>query len=304
MSSNAEGGRENKALLYTLFVTLALLWGLSFLGTKVALAELNPIELLAVRWGMSLVLFCILIVTGIIKVSFRGKNIKLLIAAVMAQPCAYAILEAVGIDLTTSSESSIFIAVVPLMVVVESFIFLKHKVSRRTGIGIVVGFAGVVTSIIFAPEFSAGGKFTGYLCLIGAVTVGALYSLMSNKLGEEFSTMETSFGLAIAGGIFFNLLSFAQGNGLHPYRVFLSGGQTTWALIYLGVGCSFAAYIIFNYTLSRLKAELATCIQTNSITVVGVAAGILIGGDSWGWYTILGMLMTIAGIFIASRDMN
>lgn len=295
---------DGKVLLYTLFVTLALLWGLSFLGTKVALAEMTPIELLSVRWGMSLVLFCILIGLRIIKVSYRGKNIKLLALAVLVQPCIYAILEAWGIDLTTSSESSIFIAVVPLMVVLESFIFLKQKVSRRTGLGIIIGFAGVVISIAFSPEFSTGGKFTGYLCLIGAVTVGALYTLLSNRLGKEFSTMETSFGLAIAGGLFFNLLSLLQGNGLHPYKVFIAGGQTMWAVIYLGVGCSFAAYIIFNYTLSRLKADLATCIQTNSITVVGVAAGIIFGGDNWGWYTILGMLMTITGIVIASRDVK
>ena len=299
-----ENKKESKALLYTLFVVLALLWGLSFLGTKVALVELDPVELLAVRWGMSLVLFCLLIGLGIIKVSYKGKNIKLLALAVLMQPCIYAILEAWGINLTTSSESSIFIAVVPLMVVLESFIFLKQKVSRRTGLGIIIGFAGVVTSIAFSPEFSTGGKFTGYLCLLGAVTVGALYTLLSNRLGKDFSTMETSFGLAIAGGLFFNVLSLLQGNGLHPYKVFFAGGQTMWAVIYLGVGCSFAAYIIFNYNLSRLKADLATCIQTNSITVVGVAAGILFGGDKWGWYTILGMLMTITGIVIASRDVK
>ncbi len=47
-----ENKKESKALLYTLFVVLALLWGLSFLGTKVALVELDPVELLAVRWGI------------------------------------------------------------------------------------------------------------------------------------------------------------------------------------------------------------------------------------------------------------
>ena len=299
-----EKPKESKALLYTLFAALALLWGLSFLGTKVALVDLDPIELLSVRWGMSLILFCLLIGLRIIKVSYKGKNIRLLVPAVLVQPCIYAILEAWGINLTTSSESSIFIAVIPLMVVLESFLFFKQKVSRRTGLGIIIGFAGVVTSIVFSPEFSTGGKFAGYICLLATVAAGALYTLLSNKLGQEFSTMETTFGLAIGGGLFFNVLSLLQGNGLHPYKVFLAGGQTMWAVIYLGVGCSFAAYIIFNYTLSRLKAELAACIQTNSITVIGVIAGIVFGGDAWGWYTILGMLMTIAGIVIASKDVK
>ena len=302
MARLSDSGKGNKVILYSLFTALALLWGLSFLGTKVALKELEPIEVLAVRWGMSLVLFCFLAVTGIIKINFKGKNVRLLAIAVAIQPCIYSILEAWGINLTTSSESSIIIAVIPLMVVIEGFLFFKQKVSRRTGIGIIIGFSGIVTAILFSPEFSTGGKLTGYLCLIGAVTTGALYTIISNRLGQEFSTMETTFGLALAGGVFFNLLSFLEGNGLHPYRVFLSGGSSMWSLIYLGVGCSFGAYLIFNYTLSRLRADLATCIQTNSITVVGVAAGIIWGGDSWGWYTVVGMLMTIAGIIIASRD--
>ena len=304
MKVNSDANRKNNTLLYILFVALALLWGLSFLGTKVALTELTPIEVLAVRWGMSLILFCILSGTGIITVNYRGKNIKLLSVAVMIQPCIYSIMETWGINLTTSSESSIIIAVIPLMVLLESLLFLKEKISRRTCIGIFTGFSGVVTAIIISPEFSTGGKPAGYLCIIGAVTVGALYAIISNRLGKEFSAMGTTFALAAAGGVFFNLLSLLQGNGLHPYRVFFAGGTSTWALLYLGIGCSFTAYLIFNYILSRLKAELASCIQTNSITAVGVAAGIIWGGDSWGWYTVAGMLMTIAGIIIASRDVK
>ena len=69
MKVNSDANRKNNTLLYILFVALALLWGLSFLGTKVALTELTPIEVLAVRWGMSLILFCILSGTGIITVN-------------------------------------------------------------------------------------------------------------------------------------------------------------------------------------------------------------------------------------------
>ena len=71
MARLSDSGKGNKVILYLLFTALALLWGLSFLGTKVALKELEPIEVLAVRWGMSLVLFCFLAVTGIIKINFN-----------------------------------------------------------------------------------------------------------------------------------------------------------------------------------------------------------------------------------------
>ena len=46
---------------------------------------------------------------------------------------------------------------------------------------------------------------------------------------------------------------------------------------------------------------VAATIQTNAITVVGVLAGILLGGEPWGWYTDVVLTMTITGIVISSQ---
>ena len=38
--------------------------------------------------------------------------------------------------------------------------------------------------------------------------------------------------------------------------------------------------------------------------MVGVFAGILIGGETWGWYTVVGLFLTVTGIFISSLEGN
>lgn len=293
--------KDSKIVLYTLFITLALLWGLSFFGTKVALKELEPIEVLAVRWLMSLVLFGILVVTKVIKISYKGKPVKLLMLAAFLQPCIYAYFEAWGIDLTTASESSLFIAVIPLMVIIEGALVFRKAIPLKVALGILLGFSGVIICVAFSPSFSVGGRIEGYIYLLIAVCVGAMYTLVSHKLAKSFSAMEVTFFVALEGAIFFNGIAFYQGYGLHPYEVFFSGGAGTISLIYLGIGCSFMAYLIFNFTLSKLSAALATCIQTNLITAVGVLAGIIWGGDNWGWYTVVGLILIIFGIFESSR---
>ena len=108
--------------------------------------------------------------------------------------------------------------------------------------------------------------------------------------------------LTIAGSLFFNVLSLAEGNGLQAYTVFFSDFRVMGALLYLGIGCSCAAYMIFNFVLSRMKTEIVATVQTNLITVIGVVAGILLGGEPWGWDTVAGLLMTVTGICISALE--
>lgn len=294
----------NKIIIYVMFAATALLWGFSFLSTKIALEKLEVMELLAVRWTISAVLFGLLILFRFIKVNFKGRSKKYLILGAFVQPCLYAIFETWGIDFTTSSISSIFIAIIPLAVVVLNAAIFKAKVSRKTTFAIILAFSGVLVSVILAPDFAVGGRVLGYACLLGAILTGGLYSIIANKVGQEYSTIEFTCFMAVMASVWFNVLSLMQGNGFGGYAAAFSGMETIFSVLMLGIGCSFGAYLMFNYTLSRLPAELASCIQANSTTAIGVIAGIALGGDNWGWYTILGLAMTITGVVISSFDVK
>ena len=288
-------------MVYFLLAILALLWGMSFLGTQVLLGVLAPMEILAVRWMLAFLVLSLLISLKVIKVDYRGKPLRYLLLLSMMQPCIYSILETWGVKLTTSSESSIFIALVPLVVVIENWLLFKQKVSGKVAGAIFLSFAGVLICVAFGPDFTVGSKMLGYLILIGAVITGGAYTVFTKHYISEFSPMEVTYGLAISGALVFNVLSLLGGNGFHGYQMMFADWETGAALVYLGIGCSCIAYMIFNYAISRLKVAVAATIQTNAITVVGVLAGILLGGEPWGWYTVVGLTMTITGIVISSQ---
>ena len=88
---------EKKWFLYALVPVCALMWGMSYLGTSVTLNHLEVMELLALRWTVSTVVFLVLIALRIVKVKFKGKNIKLLILVGILQPCIYATFETLGV---------------------------------------------------------------------------------------------------------------------------------------------------------------------------------------------------------------
>ena len=106
---------DKKWFVYALVPLCALCWGFSYLGITVTLKSLEPIQLLAMRWTVSALIFLLLAACRVIKIQYKGKDIKLVLTVGILQPCIYSIFETVGVKLTTTSESSIFIATIPLM---------------------------------------------------------------------------------------------------------------------------------------------------------------------------------------------
>ena len=116
---------RSKVIAYILAVLSSVFFGLTFLGAKIALTELDPIQVLACRWTVCLVLYLVLIAVGVIKVKLKGKAIKWLLLLALMQPCVSQIFETVGIDMITASESAIMYAMIPMIVTLISIIFLK-----------------------------------------------------------------------------------------------------------------------------------------------------------------------------------
>ncbi|MGF6375193.1 drug/metabolite transporter (DMT)-like permease [Clostridiales Family XIII bacterium PM5-7] len=291
---------DKKVVIYLLVLLCSLFWGFSFLGITVALEKLAVMQLLAIRWTIAAVIFIVLGALKIVKVNFKGKNIKLLLMVGIFQPCIYAIFETLGIGLTTTSESSIFIATIPLAVLLIGTVVLHRKNSKKTIFSIILAVAGVMICIGFAPGFSIAGKGTGYLALIGAVIAAACYSFTSSRASKEFSTIEITFGMAIMAGVFFNALSFGMGYGVSGYILCFSDWKLLAGVLFLGTCCSCICYLIFNFVLGKLPTEIGTNLVTNSTTAIGVLTGCAFAGDDFGWYTVLGLIMTITGIWISS----
>ena len=51
-----------------------------------------------------------------------------------------------------------------------------------------------------------------------------------------------------------------------------------------------------------MNAASASNLISNSTTAIGVISGVVLAGDSFGFYTIIGLMMTIGGIWLASME--
>lgn len=291
-----------RIFLYLVIFATGVVWGFSFLGTKVALASLSAIEVLAARWLLGFVALSILAALKVIKINLKGKPIRPLLIIALFQPAIYSIAECVGIGLTTVSESSICIAMIPTFVVIISAIFFHKKISAVTVFAILLAFLGVVATVVLSPSFSLSGKWSGYLCMLLAVVMGAAYSAKCGSVAGQYSPMEITYVMAIVGAVWFNVLSLVMGNGLRAYTLQLTDSSLLGAILFLGLGCTAFCYVGYNTAMTNLPAHQAAMLQSNTTTVVGLFSGIIINADPYGWYTFVGLLLIVIGIAILNMQ--
>ena len=296
---------KKTTLMITLVTLVSIGWGISFLSLAVLLEAMEPMQVLATRWGITAVLFLILIACGKVRIRLRGKsNLLFLFLTGLFEPCAYSILETYGIKLTSASTSAIFVATVPSMTLILGILFFKHRTDLKLTLSLIITFAGVAIATIFSPAFSLGGTRVGMVCMMLGVIAASMYSLSSKKASADFDAATVTAVMAIEGAVLFNIIALAKGYGLETYTIMFTEWRYLFHMLFLSVFCALASYVCYNKLLNYVEPALGNNIVSSLSTVIAVIAGILVMGDLWGWYTILGMLITLAGVWLASMRMK
>lgn len=292
---------NKKSVLFVLIFMCAFSWGASFVAMTWLLEYMDAFQILAVRWTIAVLFLFVLSKLRLIKLELKGKPVLPLFLTGLMQPVIYAVCEIYGVKYTTSSESAIFIATIPLMVLVLGMLFFKTKSSGKAIAAIIIAFAGIFVSVYFSPGFTiGGGKLLGYGTLLIAVLSAGFYSHFSSKAGEFYSPLETTYGMAIMAMIAFNAVNFAKGYGFSGYIACITDIRLAAGILFLGIMCSCFCYIVYNLCVKKIKPIIASNLISNSTTAIGVILGCVIAGDPFGWYTAVGVCMIIAGVCLAS----
>ncbi len=280
-------------------ITVSMIFGFSFLFTKKGLEFFTPFHLLSLRFAFASICLLLLHLTKIIRVDFRGKKVSSLILLSCVQPVLYFIFETYGLKHSTSLEAGIMIALIPIVVAIMAYFFLREKVNIKQLLFIAISFLGVMLIVIFKSTSSFGGSITGILFLLGAVISGGFYNILSRKSSSNFTPIEITFVMMNVGAVVFTCISlteFISGNNLYGYVEPLLKPEAILSVTYLGVLSSIVAFFLVNFMLSKLEATKSS-IFGYLTTVISVIAGVSINGERLEWYHIFGCVFIIMGIW-------
>lgn len=286
---------QTKAILAALLGNT--IFGFSFLASKVALGFVEPFVLVAARFCIALAVLVVLVLLKIVQVDLKGKPIGKLILLGVFQPVLYFVFESYGIANTSSSISGAIIALIPIVSFFAGSLFLKEQFQTPQLLWAVISVLGVCILSV-----SGGGEnmitIKGLCFLLGAVFSGAIFSVISRSLAEQFSPFERTFVMFFMGAVIFSSIALIKTRG--ECLNVLKNQMTNWtflaALFYLAVLSSVVAFFMLNYAVSYLPVRQATSF-TSITSVISVGAGVVFLHESLGIWQIAGVVLIIVGVY-------
>lgn len=287
---------KNKKLIYATLAALGaqVIFGLSFMMTKIALRFASPMTVIADRYIVAFISLSIAALFSKTKIKVNRNTWKLVIMSAF-QPVLYFIFETYGIKLTTSSFSSVMISMIPVVSMVCGIFFLKEVPSPLQYVFTLISIGGVaLMSLIGKAEGSVTAA--GTLLLVGAVISSAAYNISSRKLSAEFTVFERTYAMTFIGLIVFVIISFT-GNINNPIDVIsaFKSHEYMLAVLYLGVISSVAAFLLLNYANTHLPVAKTT-VFSNLTTVISVVAGAAFLDERVSLYGALSIIMIVSGV--------
>jgi len=280
--------------------TAYVIFGLSYLFSKMALNITNPIILLCVRFTITFIALNLLVVTGLMKLNLKGKKLLWPILLGIIQPVLYFFLENYGLSYTTTSFTGMISALAPVFTTILGALILKEKTGKKQWLCICVSIAGVL--MVSLKGSSGENTMLGCICLLLAYFSGSFYSLLVRKLSKEYSAFELTYIMFTVGFVFFLGFSFVQyrGETIGMLTHALSHREFVIAALYLGALSSVGAYMLANYSISKLPLARQSIFQ-NMSTVVSVLAGVIVMGDEFTWINLVAFALILAGVWGVNR---
>jgi len=293
---------KNKMLIGHLCAIICqVFFGFSYFFTKTSTGAVSAFTLLSWRFLVAFIFFNLCVLTHIVKVDFKGKSFLPLVQIALLQPVIYYIGETYGISLTTTAESGIILACFPIATLIFSTIVLREPPTKQQTAGIGTAAVGVVI-IALLKGLEAKFSLPGYAMLIMGVITYSLCSVLCRK-AAEFSSIEKTYVMTMFGAVAFTLMALVENALKGTLKQFILLPFTNMnfliSVLYLGAGCSVAAFIFYNTAIDYIGTNSTTS-YVGVATIVNVLASIFILKEGFSVLQGIGTALVLLGVYIAN----
>lgn len=286
-----------KTRAWLAFLLLGAVWGSSFLWIKLALREVGPFTLVAIR-----ILFGILalsIAAFIYKPDWpKGwriwRNFTILGLFNNALPYLLISWGEVHID---SSVAAILNSTAPLFtMLIAHFMLSDDRMSPTRLLALAMGFTGIL--ILFSRDLNGGFQrsLAGQLAVLVAAVSYAGASVYARRTTQGYSPVITALAPLFGADLVMWAITPLAEPGFR-----LPSLPLTWlALLWLGIMGVGLAYLLYFYLLHEV-GPTRTVLVTYAFPLVGVLLGVLFLGETLDWHLVAGGALVVASIVVVNR---
>lgn len=269
-----------------------VIWSSSFIAAKYSYAMIDP----ALMVGVRLAIAALLVLPACRRYLGRipRKEWKPLLIVSFVSYVFTLLLQFIGLKYTSAASASTIVGLEPLLMVFVGHFFFNDKARAYHWFCGAAAFVGV--ALLVAGGAESGGKADWF---------GLLLVLIAG-FGFCAAMRPTQRLIARIGAPAFTSVSlFVSALMCLPFSLALAQSYTvdwSWqgaaALLYLGVGCSWYAYWLWNKGMNTVPANVSGLLISLE-PVVGVLLAVLILGEQLTAVSALGVVIVIGATFVA-----
>ena len=262
-----------------------VIWGTTFISTKVLLVDFQPVEILFIRFMMGFLALLAVCPRRLQGVTRRQEGLFAL--AGLCGVCLYYLLENIALTYTMASNVGVIISVSPCFTALLTHFLMRGEERLRPTFfaGFAVAMAGIC--LISFNGSALELDLRGDLLALLAAFVWACYALLSRKISAlghptVLTTRRTFFyGLAF-------MLPALMVSGVRLELTRLTAPVNLGNLLFLGLIASLLCYAVWNKVTERIGAlvtanyiylnPLVTCIASYLVLDERLTVSMMVGG--------------------------
>ncbi len=280
-----------------LLLSAVVIWGWTFVATKILVTELGPVEILGLRLAIGLPFLGALLVVKRVPLRFARADLRPLLAA-GAIFTLHFLLQISGLVTTTATNTGWIIAVTPLALAVLSFLLLRERIGRRGIAGIAVATTGILLLVSRGDVADLGWlRSTGDWLVLASAHTWAFYTVVTRDLARRRHPLAVTFAIlaiatALTAVLFAATADLASVRGLSPRGIA--------ALLYLAIPGMALGQWFWQEGVARLGAARAGLyLYLEPLATLALAVPLL--GEPFGPFIALGGGLVLAGVYVGQR---
>lgn len=287
---------EHKNTLGHLAALLTIIiWGTTFISTKILLVDFKPMEILVYRFIIG---FLALWTACPRRLKVKRRKQELTFAAAgLCGITLYYLLENIALTFTMASNVGVIISVAPFFTAILARLFVKSEEKLRANFfaGFALAMAGIILISFNGATFELNPM--GDILAVLAAFVWACYSILTKKIGSYGYPVVLATRRTFFYGVFFMIPTLF----FFDFQTELSRFYNVtylFNIFYLGLGASALCFVTWNFAVKILGA-VKTSIYIYMVPVITIVTSVLILTEPVTWISAVGALLAISGLFLS-----
>jgi drug/metabolite transporter (DMT)-like permease len=275
-------------------------WGLSFVATKTALAEVSPVSVIAVRFVIGTATLLLLLAIRRQPLLPDRASIPWLLVMGFFGVFVHQMLQAYGLTMTSAVHTGWLIGLIPIWSALFAALVLHERFGPIKLLGLLIGCCGALV-VVTRGRIDSGllllPSTRGDLLILASTVNWALYSVLGHGTIKRLGAARATAGAMSAGTLMLLPIFFMHRGWQELPRLSTNG----WlSILFLAVGCSALGYLFWYNALRKVEASRVAALLYLEPLVTLVAAVLLLG-EPVAAATIAGGILVLAGVVVVQN---